>query len=426
MLKWANITGLEGLFNLNQQGIDIRPTLLRVITDQYLQTSVHTPDEERQFTELAMRLLDETEIATRAVVAKRLAPHSYAPRPIILQLARDVLEVAEPVLLQSPCLTPEDLSAIAAERGASCAQVIARRVMPQESKSADRPQATQPTAAALAAKPLHADTSSLPAATAPEPPAPPPGKNPQQAVPISAMSAEMPQPCCARPESPESLSAPPLRAEHEVARTSPAETHEPSDPAECTAAELCEQFFMADADQRRLILIVLDYSSSVPANPPPALRPVDVWQLEAAALQRNLESVASDLERSLGISKQLARRIIADDRGEPTVVAAKALAVPAIVLQRILLFMNPIVGQSVERVYKLALLYDAMTVEAAWRMIDIWQDADPTVARNPTHTAQWQSTASGARQALAETSRRTSPNKEPDAHPHRANGTDAR
>jgi hypothetical protein len=143
------------------------------------------------------------------------------------------------------------------------------------------------------------------------------------------MSAEMPQPCCARPESPESLSAPPLRVEHEVAGTSPAvETHEPSDPAECTAAELCEQFFTADADQRRLILIVLDYSSSVPANPPPALRPVDVWQLEAAALQRNLESVASDLERSLGISKQLARRIIADDRGEPTVSSSVRLQCP--------------------------------------------------------------------------------------------------
>src|SRR5258705_8509054 len=127
MLKWANITGLEGLFNLNQQGIDIRPTLLRVITDQYLQSSVHSTDEERQFTELAMRLLDETEIATRATVAKRLAPHTCAPRPIILQLARDVLEVAESVLLQSPCLTLQDLREIAADCGAPHAQVISRR-----------------------------------------------------------------------------------------------------------------------------------------------------------------------------------------------------------------------------------------------------------------------------------------------------------
>ena len=201
---------------------------------------------------------------------------------------------------------------------------------------------------------------------------------------------------------------------------------EPSGPTECTASELCEQFFTADAEIRRLILIVLDYSSSVPANPPPALRPVDVWQLEAAALQRNLESVASNLERALGISQQLAHRIIADDRGEPTVVAAKALAIPANVLQRILLFMNPIVGQSVERVYKLALLYNEMTVEAARHLIDIWQDADPAVARKPaTLAAQWQSTVNRARQSLAEISRRTSTIKEADAYLQRANGTDA-
>src|SRR5882757_10153730 len=192
MLKWANITGLEGLFNLNQQGIDIRPTLLRVITDQYLQTSVHTPDEERQFTELAMRLLDETEIATRAIVAKRLAPHSYAPRPIILQLARDVLEVAEPVLLQSPCLTPEDLSAIAAERGASCAQVVARRLELQESSTTNSPvplaHATQPKGAAATTQPPHVDAPDLPAVTAEEPPArsplaPPPEADVPQADP---------------------------------------------------------------------------------------------------------------------------------------------------------------------------------------------------------------------------------------------------
>ena len=117
MIALPPLAGLEGLLNLNHQGIDIRPTLLRVLTDQYLQASVHTADEERQFTELTLRLLDEMEIATRAAVAQRLAPHASAPRPIILQLARDVLDVAEAVLLQSPCLTPDDLSAIVAERG---------------------------------------------------------------------------------------------------------------------------------------------------------------------------------------------------------------------------------------------------------------------------------------------------------------------
>src|SRR5262249_638713 len=130
MIKLANPAGLEGLFNLDREGVDIRPTLLRVITDQYLQTTVHTPDEERQFTELALRLIDETEPPPRAGVAPRLAHHASAPHPIILRLARDALDVAEPILLHSPCLTQADLDAIAAQGGASYAEIVARRRAP--------------------------------------------------------------------------------------------------------------------------------------------------------------------------------------------------------------------------------------------------------------------------------------------------------
>ena len=101
-----------------------------MLTDQYLRTPVHTPDEERKYTELAMRLIDETDIATRAAVSVRLAPHACAPRSIMLQLARDVLEVAEPVLLQSPVLTPADCEAIIEERGVSYADILARRPKP--------------------------------------------------------------------------------------------------------------------------------------------------------------------------------------------------------------------------------------------------------------------------------------------------------
>ena len=43
------------------------------------------------------------------------------------------------------------------------------------------------------------------------------------------------------------------------------------------------------------------------------------------------------------------------------------------VLQRILLFLNPAVGQSVERVYELVGLYDDITPAAAERMVAIWR-----------------------------------------------------
>mgnify|MGYP002077024906 CR=1 FL=1 len=75
--------GFDGLMSLSQrEGVDIRPTLLRVLTDLYVQTPGHTPDEEQQFTELTTRLLDEVDDATRAVVRAKLAIYPNTPRDI--------------------------------------------------------------------------------------------------------------------------------------------------------------------------------------------------------------------------------------------------------------------------------------------------------------------------------------------------------
>src|SRR3990172_10275413 len=79
------------------------------------------------------------------------------------------------------------------------------------------------------------------------------------------------------------------------------------------------------------------------------------------------------LERALGIGRALAERIAGDHSGEPIVVADKALGMKAAVLQRILLFLNPAIGESIERVYDLARLFDELTSEAAERMMTIWR-----------------------------------------------------
>ena len=55
------------------------------------------------------------------------------------------------------------------------------------------------------------------------------------------------------------------------------------------------------------------------------------------------------------------------------VVAGKVSRVPRDVLYRILMFVNPAVGHSVERVHALAALYDEITVPAAEGMLAIWQ-----------------------------------------------------
>ncbi|HZC95553.1 MAG TPA: DUF2336 domain-containing protein, partial [Bradyrhizobium sp.] len=79
--------GFDGLMTLSRrEGVDIRPTLLRVLTDLYVQASVHSGDEERQFVELAARLIDQVDDATRAAVRARLAIYPATPVEILNQL----------------------------------------------------------------------------------------------------------------------------------------------------------------------------------------------------------------------------------------------------------------------------------------------------------------------------------------------------
>ncbi len=254
----TTFSSLEGLLELDRHdGIDMRPTLLRVLTDLYLQKRTHPPEDERYYTELALRLIDAT---------------------------------------GQPALPIEHASAL----------------------------------------PMQANAS-----------------------------------------------------------------------AESEAVELCELFFAAGGPERRLILLSLDYSSITPSQPPSPMQRTDVWRLESAALQHNSEAVVRELERALGVSRNQARRIVQDELGEPVVVAAKAMSLPADVLQRMLLFVNPRVGQSVDRVYELATLYSEISVDAARRLIAIWRDAEQAVNGEVRHEASpWRAAAETARRALTDVSHR--------------------
>jgi hypothetical protein len=329
MVKFSTPHGLEGLFDLDRKGVDIRPTLLRVLTDQYLQSPVHTPDDVRHYTELAMRLLKETDMATRAAVSVRLAPHASAPRQIMLQLARDVLEVAEPVLLHSPVLTPGDCAAIIEDRGISYAAVLARRGKPAAGPASEPALATH-------------------------------------AAPMA--QAQIPSP----PPSIVDQSYDDVEAGYEIEALPDEDA-----AADPHARELCELFFAASSAERRLILLNLDYSDWPTTAPPAPLQRADIWRLETAALRHHTGTLMRELERALGISHRQARRIVEDDLGEPIVIAGKAMSLPADVLQRIVLFMNPRVGHSVDRVYELSALYTEISIEAARRLISILRAAEP-------------------------------------------------
>ena len=364
MVKFSTPPGLEGLFDLDRKGVDIRPTLLRVLTDQYLRTPVHSPEEQRTYTELAMRLIDETDIATRAAVSVRLAPHAYAPRSIMLQLARDVLEVAEPVLLHSPVLTPADCQAIIVERGVCYADILAQRGKPT-----------------VAPPPEPAPTASIvPAAIIAAPAAPP--------------------------------IAPPLPVATDSASDAPAQNDAETADNNAAAQELCELFFAAGSAERRLILMNLDYAEWPAGEPPATLQRADVWRLETAALRHHTGTLMRELERSLGISYQQSRRIVEDELGEPIIVAAKAMSLPADILQRIVLFMNPHVGQSVDRVYELSSLYSEISVGAAQRLVSILRAAEPAGHKTRDTRAIYEA-AETAQQAVSDLAAATARKPDP-------------
>jgi hypothetical protein len=295
---------LEGLLDHGQRdGFDIRPTLLRVLTDLYLQKPTHPPDDERYYTELSLRLINSTDVAARAAVAERLARYPAAPRAVILRLARDVIDVAGPILRYAPGLTPADLKLITVECGPAHAAIVAARLRSQPPAGDPPPQSEK------------SDRSGT------------------QAMDTQAMDTQ--------------------------------------------AMELSELFFAAGVTERQYILLNLDFAA--PASPRAAPAPAReiVGRLEAAALAHNVDAFTREVELAFAISSALARRIVSDELGEPIVVVAKALRAPRAVLERILLFVNPRIGQSVQRVYELATRYDEISTQAASCLVAIWQAADP-------------------------------------------------
>ena len=93
-METQHLYGLEGLTALGARtGADMRPTLLRVLTDLYVHRLSHTPEEERHYTELALRLLEAVDVATRVAVARRFAGYISPPLRVLQWLTRDLPEV---------------------------------------------------------------------------------------------------------------------------------------------------------------------------------------------------------------------------------------------------------------------------------------------------------------------------------------------
>ncbi|MGD0151740.1 MAG: DUF2336 domain-containing protein [Xanthobacteraceae bacterium] len=323
-MKMPTLSSLNGLADIGlRSGVDMRPTLIRVLTDLYVQKLTHTADEERHYTELALRLLDGVDMPTRAAVAVRLAKHLSPPLRVIQYLVNDLPEVAAPL------------------RGHA-------RLQPSA-------QPAEPASPPMATAPAVEDTA--------------PVESPAQVEPI----------------------------EHEPV------TDLRGAMDSTTAAELNDVFFTAAEHERRLILLNLHVAAPLSPGQVVVLRDPGIGQrLETAALGNHREDLAKQLAEALRIPREQARRIVRDDHGEPIVVAVKALGISRDVVYRLLMFVNPAVGHSVERVHALAMLYDEITAQAAEGMVAIWQalrgEARATAKRQPLF---WNDERSRARPAAA-------------------------
>lgn len=103
------------------------PALLRATTELFAIDVEHDRDEIRRYEQLALHFLPRVATEDRAFVAERLARCSDAPHAVVTSLARDVVDVASPVIRHSRALTPVDLLSLIAATGTEHHRLIARR-----------------------------------------------------------------------------------------------------------------------------------------------------------------------------------------------------------------------------------------------------------------------------------------------------------
>jgi hypothetical protein len=299
-------SNIQGLIELAQRdGGDMRPTLVRVLVDLYVQEPAHAAAERSRFAELVCRLLGGVDAATRAAVAERLAPYPATPPMVASLLARDEIMIAEPILRLSPVLGEAELHSILDATGIAHAIAIAARPdLPEGIVRRLRPSA------------------------APR-----------------------------RPSQVQSGGSSDIVPQHGPALTT----------------TLARRYLITGANERRLIL------NALPACPPveheERIGRIDRGfgqRLERAALRHRPQEFAMLLQQSAGLPADLAARAAADPSGEPLVAICRALEIPFSTTSRILLFLNPEIGASVQQVFALADGFERIVPLAARRLVGAW------------------------------------------------------
>ncbi len=118
-----------------------------------------------------------------------------------------------------------------------------------------------------------------------------------------------------------------------------------------------------------------------------------------AAFASDAENFALELGEALILPSRIAAQVTADPGGEPLACAMKALGTPSPVFQRVLLFLNPEFGQSVQKVFRIARMYERLTERSALVMIAAWRGSSMALARAKYRPALYDDERQRARSA---------------------------
>jgi hypothetical protein len=148
------------------------------------------------------------------------------------------------------------------------------------------------------------------------------------------------------------------------------------------AAQLCDMFFRAGGRERVSILHSLNETPLKAAPRIPETRATRAIEaLEMAAFVADVESFTIEVGETLILPARVATQIVGDVGGEPLACAMRTLDMPGPVFERVLLFLNPEIGTSVNAVYRLSRLYDRLSERSALVMLAAWRGSTLAVTR---------------------------------------------
>ena len=113
---------------MNPQGGASREEIYLAVASLYRIQGAGLNTRERELMrEILRRLTRDVEMAIRIALAQRLAEDTTAPHDLIMLLVDDTIEVARPLILNSPLLTETDVLRLIADAGVAHQEAVAGR-----------------------------------------------------------------------------------------------------------------------------------------------------------------------------------------------------------------------------------------------------------------------------------------------------------